>query len=154
MRKIMKIQGWITILLPLIFASITLTACSATTAVDNLAPSIKIVIPTDDPTIAGLPVDGLCPVLVEVSNFKLVDKPGEANIPGEGHIHYYLDSEPCEVSPDKANFADTSETLYYWPAIGRGPHTFRVELVNNDHTPLDPPVTASASVTAGLFADG
>jgi hypothetical protein len=140
------------ILIPLaLLAVMALSACSAMLSViqaqEASKPSIKILVPGDNPRV-GLSGDGWCPVVVEVNNFKLVDK-GEANIAGEGHIHYYLDTEP-----DAANsYADTIETTYYWPQVGKGQHTFLAELVNNDHTPLNPPVIARAGTSAGNYWD-
>ncbi len=34
-----------------------------------------------------------------------------------------------------------------WENMAPGEHTFGVQLVNNNHTPLDPPVTAAVMVT-------
>src|SRR5207247_3086523 len=36
---------------------------------------------------------------------------------------------------------------YTWPNVSAGEHTFAVQLVNNDHTPLRPPVIAQVTVT-------
>lgn len=101
----------------------------------------------------GTTTSYLTPVSVEVSGFKLVDKLGQANVPGEGHIRYFLDVPPPSVSggtmvPAEGSYGDTHETAYYWPDIGQGEHTFWAELVNNDHTSLDPPVVAKVSIIA------
>ena len=141
------------LLLPVILSIIAVTAC---TSKEASAPSLKILIPRDSPTARGISGAGNCPVLVEVTNFQLVDKPGKPNVAGEGHIHYFLDVDP-PTDPGKAavtaagTYAATTDTVYWWPDIGKGPHTFWVQLVNNDHTPLNPPVITKSSVTAGLW---
>jgi hypothetical protein len=148
-------------LLPVILAVTALAACSTailskTNPTETHAPSINILIPRDDPSAVGISGSGNCPVMVEVSNFKLVDKPGEPNVAGEGHIHYFLDVDP-PTEPGKpavtaaGTYGDTADTVYWWTDIGKGPHTFSVELVNNDHTPLNPPVIAQARITAGIW---
>lgn len=139
--------------IPILLAIILLAACVPS---NTSSPSIKILIPTDDPEMIGITGFGYVLVLVEVSNFKLSDEIGEQNVVGEGHIHYFLDVEP-PTEPGKpavtapGTYVDTSELTYYWLDIGTGPHTFWVELVNNDHTPLSPPVIAKSSITAGLW---
>jgi hypothetical protein len=42
----------------------------------------------------------------------------------------------------------TTATSYTWENVGPGTHLFAVELVNNDHTPLTPPVERTITVTA------
>jgi hypothetical protein len=148
------------LLIPAILSALLLTACSAAfpsaNAEANLSPSIKILVPRSNPSGIGISGDSLCPVLVEVENFKLAEKQGQQNIPGEGHIHYFLDVEPPIAAGIPAvtaggTFADTGETSYFWPPVGKGEHMFWVELVNNDHTPLNPPVIASTKALAGKY---
>jgi hypothetical protein len=131
---------------------LALSACTAVfpfaSARDIPQPSLKILIPGDNPRV-GLNGIGDCPVAVEVANFKLADKPGEANIPGEGHLHYFLDTEHQEIGA----FIDSIDTIHFWQQVGDGRHVFRVELVNNDHSPLNPPVTATARTSAGNYWD-
>ncbi|OGO15629.1 MAG: hypothetical protein A2Z02_07035 [Chloroflexi bacterium RBG_16_48_7] len=148
-------------ILPAILAIISVSACSAELPVikaqDASAPSIKILVPGNNPRV-GLSGDSWCPVLVDVNNFKLVNKPGEPNVTGEGHIHYFLDIDPS-VKPgkpsliDDAIYAESVETIYFWPQVGKGQHTFWAELVNNDHTPLNPPALAKAGTSAGNYWD-
>ena len=91
-------------------------------------------------------------VSVQVFNFRVSDKLGQDPVPGEGHIHYYLDvaipttpGEPAVSAPGtyKADFS----TSTVWEEVTPGEHTLGVQLVNNNHTPLDPPVTATVMVT-------
>lgn len=112
------------------------------------APAIKITAPSGN----IVPQIGNVTVTVEVTNFTLVDKLGKDNVPGEGHIHYFLDVDP-PTAPDKpavtaaGTYAATAATSYTWTNVSGGPHKFSVELVNNNHTPLVPPVVASVQVT-------
>jgi plastocyanin len=110
------------------------------------APSIVITAPTGQ--IFGI---GDVTVKVQVSNFTLVDKLGQPNVPGEGHIHYFLDVDPPTTPGQPAitaggTYAATADTSYTWHNVGSGQHKFSVELVNNNHTPLVPPVVASITV--------
>jgi len=89
---------------------------------------------------------------VAVSNFNLVDKLGQPNVAGEGHIHYFMDvtapttpGQPAVTTP--GTYVATTATSYTWKNVGGGPHTFAAELVNNNHTPLVPPVVATVSET-------
>jgi len=112
------------------------------------APTISITSPTDGSTIPA----GNVMVSVKVSNFNLVDKLGQANVSGEGHIHYFFDvdapttpGQPAVTAP--GTYAATAATSYAWPNVTPGTHTFSVELNNNDHTPLVPPVVQKVTVT-------
>jgi len=110
------------------------------------SPSIKIIGPSG-PIFAI----GDVTLSVDVSNFKIVDKQGQANVKGEGHLHYFMDvaaptaqGKPAVTEP--GTYAHVTDTSYTWHNIGGGSHTFSVELVNNDHTPLNPPVVASVTL--------
>ena len=111
-------------------------------------PQIMITQPSSGSTITGNNVT----VKVHVSNFDLVDKLGQSNVAGQGHIHYFLDVQPPTTPGQPATtaqgtFVATTNTSYTWTNLSPGQHTFAVELVNNDHTPLEPAVTASVTVT-------
>jgi hypothetical protein len=90
-------------------------------------------------------------VTVEVDNFKLADKLGQAKAPGEGHLIYYLDAAPPTVQGQAAttsagSFFETAATTYTWPNVAAGAHNFAVQLVNNDGTPLTSPVVKTEPV--------
>ena len=51
-------------------------------------------------------------------------------------------------------YAPTPATSHTWNNVGIGTHTFSVELVNNDHTPLDPPVVAKVVVVVSTSGGG
>jgi photosystem II stability/assembly factor-like uncharacterized protein len=158
-----SLLGFIIILL-LAFTACTVAPTPAPTPTPTPTPSPT---PTPTPTPSPAPTPGAVitspqngasihqigdvTVSVEVANFNLVDKLGEANEPREGHIHYFLDVEvpttpgkPATTAP--GTFVATPETSYTWKNVGPGAHILSVELVNNDHTPLEPPVVASVMV--------
>ena len=87
-----------------------------------------------------------------MSNFQLVDKLGQTNVAGQGHLHYFLDADapttpgqPAVTAP--GTYVSTELNSYIWQDVTPGQHTFTVQLVNNDDTPLNPPVTVRANVT-------
>jgi hypothetical protein len=110
-------------------------------------PSVRIITPVDGTTVAT----GSVQVSVEITNLTLVT-PGGANAPGQGHIHYYLDvdipttpGQPAVTAP--GTYKAIAATSAIWDNVRPGIHTFGVQLVNNNHTPLSPPVIATATVT-------
>ena len=132
----------------------SLTACATsqggtpTPPSSTQAPAIKITAPADGSTIPA----GDVKVTVQVSNFKLANKLGQANAPGEGHIHYFIDVDAPTTQGKPAvtaagTYAATADITYMWPNVAAGSHTFSAELVNNDHTPLSTPVTTKVKVT-------
>ena len=114
-------------------------------------PTLTITQPKDGATLT---TDNVT-VIVEVTDFNLVDKLGQSNVAGEGHIHYFLDYSapttpnqpaipPSGISVD---WTATPDTSYTFDNVSAGSHTVYVELVNNNHTPLQPPVTANVTFT-------
>ncbi|MDD1678159.1 MAG: hypothetical protein LUO93_03110 [Methanomicrobiales archaeon] len=113
------------------------------------SPQIFIVSPEFD---AGIPAGDIT-VIVEVYNFRLVEPAQQRNTPGEGHLIYYRDVVPPTVPGRPAfaapgSYAASTQTSYTWHNVPPDTHTFSVQLVNNDDTPLDPPVVAANDVTA------
>ena len=108
---------------------------------------------------------GDLPMEVAVSNFNVVDKavgisaacPDAATCPntaGEGHIHFYLlgpdESVPTTpgqpaITPGETYHAGVT-TSYTWPNVQPGTYKVAVQLVNNNHTPLEPPVVSEIEV--------
>ena len=130
--------------------STTPTPVPTTTQVQPGEPMITIVSPQD---MATLPAGNIT-VTVKVSNFTIVDKQGQANVAGEGHVHYYLDVSPLPSDPSKpaipananATWAHVASTSYTFMNVTPGVHTVSVQLANNDHTPVIPLATASVMV--------
>lgn len=91
-------------------------------------------------------------VSVRLSNFRLVDRTGQADVPGEGHLIYYVDVQPPTTPGQPAltapgTYAISVNTSFLWPRLFQpGPYTLSVQVVNNDNTPLSPPVTAQVDM--------
>ncbi len=94
-------------------------------------------------------------ILVDASvyNFKLNDdKIGQANVPGEGHFIYYMDVDAPTIQGQPATTASgtykiTASSSYAWIQVPTGDHTFSIQLVNNDNTPLNPATIMKIAVT-------
>lgn len=111
-------------------------------------PTLTITAPTEGATLPA----GKVTVSVRVTNFKAVDKEGQPSVLGEGHFHYFLDvAAPTTAGkpavPESGTWGSTANTSYTFENVEAGTHTISVELVNNDHTPLAPPVVATVTVT-------
>ncbi len=111
------------------------------------SPGLSITSPMQG---ASLPL-GPITVTIAVSDFAVVDKLGQANVTGEGHVHYFLDATPPTTPGQPAvtaagTYAATAELSHVWANVAPGTHTLAVELVNNNHTPLEPPVVAQVTV--------
>ena len=116
-------------------------------------PSLTIDGPKDGEVIQ----DSAVTVNFMVSDFKIVPstvpaadagKQPEANRPGEGHLHLVLDLQPLVVW-------DQTDA-YTFEELPPGQHQLTVELANNDHSSLSPPVTKQIrfETTAALPATG
>lgn len=124
------------------------TDSASPTTGGGATPTVTITTPAQGASVAA----GNVTVTVTVTNFSVVNKLGEAAVPGEGHVHFYLDAQPPTTAGQPAitqqgTYHATATTTYTWPDVKAGQHTFAVQLVNNDHTPLSPPVLATAIVT-------
>jgi alcohol dehydrogenase (cytochrome c) len=111
-------------------------------------PQVMITNPKDG---AVLP-QGDVTINVDVENFDLVERQGEQKAAGEGHLHYYMDV-PVPTIPGKpaitaeGTYAHTASTSYVWRNVTPGMHNFSVQLVNNDHTALEMPLTDKITIT-------
>ncbi len=140
MRELNCKRVWIpALLLVAALVFFVLPACAA--------PTIKILEPTDGSNVSA----GNVTVMVEVNDFELVNKLGQDSVAGEGHIHYYMDAavptapgKPAITAP--GTYVPTENTSYSWQNVSAGMHNFSVQLVNNDHTPLEPPVLSMNTV--------
>lgn len=85
-------------------------------------------------------------VSVQVAGFNIVSKIGQANVPGEGHLIYYWVQPP--TFPDEPAYSEqgsyftSTSTTATWTNNTPSYWIFSVQLVNNDDTPLNPPVYA------------
>ncbi len=135
-------------LVPPVVMEINLTVTSAA-----VAPSLIITSPAEGATITGTSVT----IDVNVQNFQLVANYGGANVAGQGHIHYFMDVKApttpgVPAIPTTGQWINTINTSYTWTGVTPGLHNFSAELVNNDHTPLIPPVVMEINVTVGSAA--
>jgi hypothetical protein len=138
--------------IPAVVDTITVNVAPAPAAA---APTISIVSPSNGASLQSANIT----VTVAVNNFNVVDKQGQANVPGEGHIHFYLDvaapTTPGQVAiPATGTWAHVATTTYTFDNVDAGSHTIAVELVNNDHTPLVPPVVSNISVNETAAGGG
>lgn len=98
---------------------------SGSTTVEGTA-SFETVSPT-----AGASVEGPSITLqMEVVNL-ILQTPGGANNPNQGHFHIFVDG---------GTGYDVVYEATHALALAPGEHTVRVELRNNDHSPFSPPV--------------
>lgn len=113
-------------------------------------PSITILTPTDGSTARS----GEVTVSVSVIGFNVVDQqvrpPFPPPIAGEGHVHFYLDTETLPTThslPATGTYRSISETTHTWTGVAPGRHAFAVQLVGNDHAPLSPPAQDRVTIT-------
>lgn len=121
---------------------------TATPDAQGTAPAVLILDPEFDGGVAA----GTVTVTVRVTGFALVP-PGGPDRAGAGHLVYYRDVVPRTVPGESAltapgTCAASIETSYAWEGVAPGTHTFAVQLVNADDTPLDPPALDAVDVTA------
>jgi hypothetical protein len=110
-------------------------------------PTLSVVAPKSGASIDGNTVN----ITFTTSNIKLVStsipvaeagKRPEANRPGEGHLHFVLDLQPLVVWERGDPYTFTN--------VPAGEHQLMVELVNNDHSPLSPPVVQHIQFRSGM----
>ena len=87
-----------------------------------------------------------------MENLTLVDKVGQPNVPGEGHLIYYLDAMPpvmtgLTATPTSGTFVYSTEITHTWTGLAAGDHILAVQLVNNDNTPVRAPSAVYAYIT-------
>ena len=114
----------------------------------NGLPSVTITSPTDGATIPA----GNITVTADVKNFKLVNKLGQMDVGGEGHLRYFIDV-PVPASSGKlattgvGTSVRTPDTSWTWQNVAPGLHNFSVQLANNDYSNVIPLVYATVNVT-------
>lgn len=121
--------------IPRIIVAATATLLLSTTiaiAQEPQTPSFDIT-PGEGQVIYGNKI----PVLVATENFDLIDyKESTLKQAGKGHVHIWLD----EQNPTVDNSVQLTTDVFTYSDVTYGEHTLTAELVNNDHTPLVPPV--------------
>lgn len=99
------------------------------------APELNVLSPKEGSTIHPDPKIGAVVVTqFAVKNFKVMDFTKVTAVePGQGHIHIWLDNQPF-------NTMHTASNVWVFGGVKPGSHTITLELVNNNHTPLEPTV--------------
>jgi len=106
----------------------------------NPAPMLEVVTPSEGQTIYGNKV----PILFSVENFQLVDyQTNKLLQAGQGHIHLWLD----DSNPTPESAVKLTSDEFTFSDVAYGNHTLRTELVNNNHTSLNPPFVTTVSFT-------
>jgi hypothetical protein len=126
---------------------VMLSGCTTTPE----TPTVRITSPANGATIQAGDID----VRADVQNFNIVDKQGQANVTGEGHVHFYMDvtpvpsaaGQPAIPANPNALWAHVSDDEYTFTNVSPGMHTIVVQLVNNDHTPVVPTVSDMVTIT-------
>jgi hypothetical protein len=113
-------------------------------------PQLQVTAPASGGTVAGPDVT----VTFRVSDLQVVPtnvpvaEAGmhpEANRPGQGHLHFTLDTQPLVVWERVAPYTFTN--------VPPGEHVLMVELTQNDHGSLNPPVAQMVRFrSTGLLA--
>jgi hypothetical protein len=120
----------------LILATLLVTFLASTITAEAAGPQLTVLTPPDG-VVAGTTVT----IQLQISGLKIVTstvpltqagKDPAANVPGEGHIHYILDVRPLGIQYQNGPIVLTNVPV--------GTHNLMVELVNNDHSSLSPPV--------------
>jgi hypothetical protein len=94
--------------------------------------------------------DGRVTIAFDVTNFELRPPGSCGDTPRCGHAHLTIDGDACNLAGSPYNAAtalpSVDADLTRCPVVA-GPHTFRIELRGDDHSPLSPPVSATVATT-------
>jgi hypothetical protein len=130
------------VMLLAVIMMLTLTTYDSAQA--QAQPELVVLEPAQDMTVQGSSLT----VTFQTTGFQIVasqvpveeaGKRPEANRPGEGHLHLMLDLQPVVIW-------ETTEP-YTFENVTPGVHQLSVELVNNDHSSLSPPVIVQRRIT-------
>lgn len=137
--------------LPLLLA--VLTACPPPPLDTGEAPAdpgeIRLLFPETNPDLT------YCPDLtayVSVEDFELSDDIGGAQVEGQGHWHLLREVQGCQeavIAESSSSFVE----LVGAKQLPEGSQRLVVELVDNQHQPLDPPVRYEATIAVAASAD-
>jgi plastocyanin len=97
-------------------------------------PALTVSAPAEGSTVTGDSVT----VKVEVKNYDLVDfQSNPTPKTGQGHVHIWLDTD---ANDPKAAYKLVSGNSASFDKVAAGDHTLTVQLVGNDHKPIEPAV--------------
>ena len=108
--------------------------------VDAASPPMLIILSPANNSAVGNGSPLLISFIVFNFNFTQPGTNGQTNAPNEGHVHVLIDGAYSQLV---ANVETVRVT-----GLSGGSHTIALQLVNNDHTPISPVVSASITVTA------
>jgi hypothetical protein len=127
---------------------------------DSTAPEISrmsCIVNYPNPVANKTTAETVTPLQVQITasvhHFRLNDDAvGKQDVSGDGHYIYYLDVEPLTTPGLTATTLGgtsvaTTDDFLQWTNLGAGTHTFFIQVVNNDNTPLDPSLTGSFIIT-------
>lgn len=148
--------------LPVICTGIGVQAQSPAPAPSIISISIDMRAPSEPPPSPSASPAAYfdAEVKIQVTGFNIVDKTGQPNVPGEGHIIYYnyigyatIPTAPGvpALPPQGAMAAAYRSTNIPFLFVNNipGAYTYAAQLVNNDDTPLVPPVLAVITTNQG-----
>lgn len=118
----------------------TTSGASMTSSSSGMAAAPTVSFTVDPVTVtAGATVTAT----VTVTDFILVEPKGQANKAGEGHYHIYLDQQQSYLIAGQTPTASVKIPA----GTAAGPHTLRINLTDNKHVPLKPPVENTFDIT-------
>ena len=101
-------------------------------------PLLKVITPSEGQTL----YENRVSILLSVENFQLVDyQTSQLPKSGQGHIHLWLD----DARPTRESAVKLIKEDFTFNDLAYGDHNLRAELVNNDHSSLNPPVVVSVN---------
>lgn len=120
-----------------ILAALLVFAMGALPAQAASTPTLTLTSPTNGAALSGSTVTvefatiewKIVPSQVDLTDY---GKMPELNRPNEGHVHLSLDLWPLVIWQEAGAYTFTN--------VPPGEHQLKVELVNNDHSSLSPPV--------------
>ena len=135
------------VIIPALSPSDNIPSTGASETTTNLFPDT-----TSAPAVGADPKGVNVKVSIESANINPAAEQGLQTISGESHIHYYFDVIPPVFSfqtslAEGGDVIHTIDNAYTWVDVKPGMHLFAAELVNNDHSPLNPPVAAASLIT-------
>ena len=127
-------------------------ATPSSPATSNASPAITSIslefVPAASPPTPSSDTDSYFDIIVntQVMGINLVNRTGQANVPGEGHLVYYAGVEPSLVPTwpafGESGYHISTSTSMTWTNALPDYSVYAVQVVNNDNTPLNPPVYA------------
>ena len=122
--------------------AVAVLALACTKAEPEGDPSLVIVSPEDGATVCGDPLT----IKVDVQDFQLVPLTGGDRVsPGTGHVDVFLNGQSATM---------VSEEMLSLDGVEDGEWQLKCELVNADHTALEPYVADLVYITVDATACG